>query len=40
MNRHSEVITNKTKNIIIGIYSKSLTKKGEYRALIGLNNMI
>ncbi len=28
------------KNIIIGIYNKSLTKKGEYRALIGLNNMI
>ena len=28
------------KNVIIGIYEKSLTKKGEYRALIGLNNMI
>ena len=25
-----------TKNIIIGIYDKSLTKRGEYRALIGL----
>ena len=27
---------NNYKNIIIGIYNKSLTKKGEYRALIGL----
>lgn len=26
----------KTNNVIIGIYQKSLTKKGEYRALIGL----
>ena len=26
-------------NIIIGIYNKSLTKKGEYRALIGLELM-
>lgn len=25
-----------TKNIIIGIYDKSLTKRGEYRALIGI----
>ena len=24
------------KNVIIGIYNKSLTKKGEYRALIGI----
>ena len=23
-------------NVIIGIYDKSLTKRGEYRALIGL----
>lgn len=28
--------TKKTQNIIIGIYDKSLTKKGEYRALIGV----
>lgn len=26
-----------TKNVIIGIYDKSLTKKGEYRALVGLD---
>ena len=26
-----------TKNVIIGIYDKSLTKRGEYRALIGIN---
>ena len=26
----------KTSNIIIGIYDKSLTKRGEYRALIGV----
>lgn len=26
----------KTKNVIVGIYNKSLTKKGEYRALIGI----
>lgn len=25
------------KNVIMGIYDKSLTKKGEYRALVGLN---
>ena len=24
-------------NIIIGIYNKSLTKRGEYRALIGID---
>ena len=24
-------------NIIVGIYDKSLTKRGEYRALIGMN---
>ena len=24
------------KNVIIGIYNKSFTKRGEYRALIGL----
>ena len=28
--------TEKNKNAIIGIYNKSLTKKGEYKALIGL----
>lgn len=27
----------KTSNIIIGIYEKSLTKKGEYRALVGVD---
>ena len=27
---------NEYENIIIGIYNKSLTKRGEYRALIGL----
>ena len=26
-----------TKNVIIGIYEKSLTKRGEYRALIGID---
>ena len=26
----------KTKNVIIGMYNKSLTKRGEYRALIGV----
>jgi len=26
----------KKENIIIGIYNKSLTKKGEYRALVGM----
>ena len=26
----------KIRNIIIGIYDKSLTKRGEYRALVGL----
>ena len=26
-----------TKNVIIGIYDKSLTKRGEYRALVGLD---
>ena len=25
------------KNVIIGIYDKSLTKRGEYRALVGLD---
>ena len=25
------------KNVIIGIYNKSLTKRGEYRALIGID---
>ena len=25
-----------SKNVIIGIYDKSLTKRGEYRALVGL----
>ena len=27
----------KKDNVIIGIYNKSLTKKGEYRALIGID---
>ena len=27
---------NEINNIIIGIYNKSLTKRGEYRALIGI----
>ena len=27
---------NKINNVIIGIYNKSLTKRGEYRALIGI----
>ena len=26
----------KKENIILGIYNKSLTKKGEYRAIIGM----
>lgn len=26
----------KIENVIIGIYNKSLTKRGEYRALIGI----
>ena len=26
----------KKKNIIVGIYNKSLTKRGEYRALLGI----
>ena len=31
---------NKTKeNVIIGIYNKSLTKRGEYRALLGIEFM-
>ena len=30
----------KKENIIIGIYNKSLTKRGEYRALIGLDSII
>ena len=24
-------------NVIVGIYDKSLTKRGEYRALVGMN---
>lgn len=27
----------KKKNVIIGIYNKSLTKRGEYQALIGID---
>ena len=27
---------NKKTNVIIGIYDKSLTKRGEYQALIGI----
>ena len=30
-------IEKENKNVIIGIYNKSLTKKGEYRALIGID---
>lgn len=30
-------IENKKENVIIGIYNKSLTKRGEYRALIGID---
>ena len=29
--------TKEEKNAIIGIYNKSLTKKGEYQALIGID---
>ena len=36
-----KVISNETetvnKNVIIGIYNKSLTKRGEYRALVGID---
>ena len=32
----NEDIEEKKENILIGIYNKSLTKKGEYRALIGI----
>ena len=28
-----------SRNVIIGIYNKSLTKKGEYRALMGMENL-
>lgn len=28
-----------SRNVIIGIYNKSLTKKGEYRALLGMENL-
>lgn len=31
-----EDVEQKKENVIIGIYNKSLTKKGEYRALMGL----
>ena len=34
--REEEIIT---KNVIIGIYDKSLTKRGEYRALMGMENL-
>ena len=33
----NEEETKKKENIIIGIYNKSLTKRGEYRALIGID---
>ena len=33
----SEDEEKKTSNIIIGIYERSLTKKGEYRALVGVD---
>lgn len=32
-----EEIENTQQNIIIGIYNKPLTKRGEYRALIGVD---
>lgn len=32
-----EEIEEKKENVIIGIYNKSLTKKGEYRALVGID---
>ena len=32
----SQTTTEENKNAIIGIYNKSLTKKGEYNALIGI----
>ena len=36
-----KVISNETEtvneNVIIGIYNKSLTKRGEYRALVGID---
>ena len=31
--------TNKIDKVIIGIYDKSLTKRGEYRALVGMDMM-
>lgn len=34
LQKEEEIIKNE--NIIIGMYNKSLTKKGEYRALVGL----
>ena len=34
--KKTEEKENKIENVIIGIYNKSLTKKGEYRALIGM----
>ena len=33
----SEDEEKKTSNIIIGIYERSLTKRGEYRALVGVD---
>ena len=32
----SEENENINENVIVGIYNKSLTKRGEYRALIGI----
>ncbi len=32
----TEENTSVIENVIIGIYNKSLTKKGEYRSLIGI----
>lgn len=32
----TEENANKIDNVIIGIYNNSLTKRGEYRALIGI----
>ena len=35
--RKQDETEEKKENVIIGIYNKSLTKKGEYRALIGMD---
>ena len=35
----NEEETETKENIIVGIYNKSLTKRGEYRALLGIELM-